>query len=145
MTAREKPMAEKRMMIMPADIVKKIDENRGDLSQAEFINFLIENQIKAEGTEKQAASREEILTLIESQLKEAANKQNYATREEIKAFEQDMKVLLKSCLDFFVSYGLELGEHSSKEEFEELSSKLEELENHLSSEGEGKEAKIKWK
>ncbi len=138
-------MAEKRMLILPTDIIKRIEENRGDLSQAEFINFLIENQLKAEGTEKPAASREEILTLIDSQLKEAAKKQHYATREEIQAFEQDIKVLLKSCLDFFVSYGLELGKHSPKEEFEELTSKLEELENNLNSEGESKEAKIKWK
>lgn len=133
------------MLILPTDIIKRIEENRGDLSQAEFINFLIENQLKAEGTEKPAASREEILTLIDSQLKEAAKKQHYATREEIQAFEQDIKVLLKSCLDFFVSYGLELGKHSPKEEFEELTSKLEELENNLNSEGESKEAKIKWK
>ena len=145
MTAREKSMAEKRMLIMPADIIKKIDENRGDLSQAEFINFLMENQLKANGNEKQAASREEILTLIDSQLKEAAQKQRYATREEIQAFEQDIKVLLKSCLDFFVSYGLELGKESPQAEFEELNSKLGELENHLNSEGESKEAKIKWK
>jgi hypothetical protein len=145
MTAREKSMAEKRMLIMPADIIKKIDENRGDLSQAEFINFLMENQLKANGNEKQAASREEILTLIDSQLKEAAKTQRYATREEIQAFEQDIKVLLKSCLDFFVSYGLELGKESPQAEFEELNSKLEELENHLNSEGESKEAKIKWK
>jgi hypothetical protein len=146
MTVREKGMADKRMLIMPAEIIKKIDENRGDLSQAEFINFLIDNQLKTDGTEKQAAaSREEILSLIDSQLKEAAKKQHYATREEIQAFEQDIKVLLKSCLDFFVSYGLELGKNSPQEEFEEISSKLSELENHLNSEGESKEARIKWK
>ena len=145
MTTREKGMAEKRMMIMPAEIVKRIDENRGDLSQADFINFLMDNQLKANGTEKEAASREEILALIDSQLKEAAKKQHYTTREELQAFEQDIKVLLKSCLDFFVSYGLELGKNSPQEEFEELSSKLEELENHLNSEGESKEARIKWK
>jgi hypothetical protein len=139
-------MAEKRMLILPAEVIKKIDENRGDLSQAEFINFLIENRFKEGGSgEKQSASREEILALIDSQLKEVAKKQQYATREEIKAFEQDIKVLLKSCLDFFLSYGLELGKNSPKEEFEELSSKLEELENDLNSEDEGKEAKIKWK
>lgn len=138
-------MAEKRMLILPAEVIKKIDDNRGDLSQASFINFLIENQLKGDGTEKQQAGREEILSLIDGQLKEAAKKQHYVTREEIQAFEQDIKSLLKSCLDFFVSYGLELGKQSPKAEFEELSSKLEELENHLNSEGESKEAKIKWK
>lgn len=138
-------MAEKRMLILPAEVIKKIDDNRGDLSQTEFINFLIENQLKGDGTEKQQAGREEILSLIDGQLKEAAKKQHYVTREEIQAFEQDIKSLLKSCLDFFVSYGLELGKQSPKAEFEELSSKLEELENHLNSEGESKEARIKWK
>jgi hypothetical protein len=138
-------MADKRMLILPADIIKKIDENRGDLSHAEFINFLIDNQLKTDVTEKQAASREEILTLVESQLKEVAKKQHFTTREDMQAFEQDIKVLLKSCLDFFVSYGLELGKNSPGEEFTELSNKLGELENHLNSEGESKEAKIKWK
>jgi polyhydroxyalkanoate synthesis regulator phasin len=138
-------MADKRMLILPLDIIKKIDENRGDLSQAEFINFLIDNQLKNNITEKQAASREEILALVESQLKEVAKKQHFTTREDMQAFEQDIKVLLKSCLDFFVSYGLELGKNSPDEEFQELTNKLGELENHLNSEGESKEAKIKWK
>jgi hypothetical protein len=138
-------MAEKRMLILPAEVIKRIDDNRGDLDQAEFINFLIENQLKGEGKEKQAVSREDILSLIDSQLKEEAKKQHYVTKEEIQSFEQDIKSLLKTFLDFFVSYGLELGKQSPKAEFEELSSKLEELENHLAPESESKEAKIKWK
>ncbi|HEY55570.1 MAG TPA: hypothetical protein G4N91_04795 [Dehalococcoidia bacterium] len=138
-------MAEKRMMILPADVIKKIDDNRGDLSQADFINFLVDNQLKGEVQDKQPVGKEEIISLIESQLKEEAKKQRYVTREEIKAFEQDIKSLLKTFLDFFVSYGLELGKKSPKAEFEELSSKLEELENHLAADGESKEAKIKWK
>jgi hypothetical protein len=38
-------MSDKRMMIVPAEIVNKINENRGDLSQAEFIEFLINDQL----------------------------------------------------------------------------------------------------
>ena len=64
-------MAEKRMMILPADVIKKIDDNRGDLSQADFINFLLDNQLKREDKEKQAVGKEEIISLIESQIKEA--------------------------------------------------------------------------
>ncbi len=56
-----------------------------------------------------------------------------------------MKKLIKSFLDFFVGYGLELGKQSPKTEFEELTSKLQELEDGLDSEGKGKEATIKWK
>ena len=115
-------MGEKRMLIMPAELIKKIDDNRGDMSQAEFVDFL-----------------------IDSQLKEEVKEQQYATKEEVHSFEQDIKKLLRSFLDFFVSYGLELGKQSPKTEFEEFANKLRELENHLAPEGKGKEAKIKWK
>jgi len=115
-------MPEKRMLIVPAELVRKIDENRGNMSQAEFIEFL-----------------------IDSQLKETPPGQQYATKEEIRSLELDIKKLLKSFVDFFVSYGLELGKHPAKAEFEELSSKLQELEEDTASEDSKKEAKIKWK
>jgi hypothetical protein len=118
-------MSDKRMLIVPAELIRQIDDNRGDLSQAEFINFLIENQLKEEPKKEKT--------------------QHYVTKEEFSAFEQDIKKLLRSSLDFFVGYGLELGKKPAKSEFEELSSKLHELENDLSSEGAGKEVKLKWK
>ena len=31
-------MSEKRMLVVDADLVKKIDENRGELSRSEFID-----------------------------------------------------------------------------------------------------------
>ncbi len=119
-------MPEKRMMIVPAELVRKIDENRGDMPQAEFIEFLIDGHLK-------------------ETVKEPAEEKKYATREEIRLFQEDIKQLLKNFLDFFVSYGLELGKQSPKTEFEELTSKLHELETDLVSEGEKKEATIKWK
>jgi hypothetical protein len=118
-------MAEKRMLIMPAELVKKIDDNRGDMSQAEFVEFLIDGQLNQKTKEH--------------------NDKHYATKEELYSLEQDIKKLLRTFLDFFVSYGLELGKQSPKTEFEELNSRLQELENDLASEGKGKEAKIKWK
>ena len=115
-------MPEKRMLIVPAELGRRIDENRGDMSQAEFIDFL-----------------------IDSQLKEGPKGQQYATKEEIRSLELDIKKLLKSFVDFFVSYGLELGKHPAKTEFEELSSKLQGLEEDMGSENSKGEAKIKWK
>ena len=115
-------MAEKRMLIVPAELVKKIDENRGDMTQAEFINLLIDGQLKKETKEPQ-----------------------YATKEEVYALEQDIKKLLKSFLDFFVNYGLELGKHSPEDEFEELTGKLKGLQKDLDSDSEEKKATIKWK
>lgn len=117
-------MSEKRMLIVPVELVKKIDDNRGDLSQAEFIDFLIDSQLKQEAKERE--------------------RKEYVTKEEIRSFEQDIKKLLRSFLDFFVTYGLELGKQSPKAEFEELSRRLRELEDDLASEDKGKEAKIKW-
>jgi len=118
-------MAEKRMLIVPAELVKKINDNRGDMSQAEFIEFLIDSQLNQKTKER--------------------DEKQYATKEELHSLEQDIKKLLRTFLDFFVSYGLEMGKQSPKTEFEELSSRLQQLENELDSEGKGKEAKIKWK
>ncbi len=115
-------MAEKRMLIMPAELVKKIDDNRGDMSQAEFINFLIDSQLKKETKEPQ-----------------------YATKEEVYYFEQDMRKLLRSFLDFFINYGLELGKESPETEFGELTSKLQGLQKDLDSDSEKGKATIKWK
>ena len=39
-------MSEKRMLIVDAELVKKVDDNRGDMGRSEFINFLIESQLK---------------------------------------------------------------------------------------------------
>ncbi len=115
-------MPEKRMLIVPAGLAKKIDDNRGDMTQAEFIGFL-----------------------IDTQLKEEIKEQQYVTKEELHSFKQDMRRLLKNFLDFFVSYGLEIGKESPKTEFDELTSRLKELEDDLASEDTGKEATIKWK
>ena len=39
-------MSEKRMLIVDAELVKRIDDNRGDLGRSEFIDFIIESQLK---------------------------------------------------------------------------------------------------
>ena len=128
-------MAGKRMLIVPTELVKKIEENRGDMSQAEFIDFLIDSQLKEDATEQKYVTKEDI--------------HSYATKEEIRSFEQDMKNLFRSFLDFFVGYGLELGKKSPNTEFEELTSKLQGLEKDLESDTdtdtEKKKATIKWK
>jgi hypothetical protein len=118
-------MAERKILVLPAELVKRIDENRGDLSQADFIETLIDSQFKE---------------------KEKPGETKYATREEVQAFEEDMKQLLRSFLDFFVAYGLDLGKQSSAGEFEELTSKLKGLQKDIGSDNDkGGKATIKWK
>ena len=122
-------MGEKRMLIVPAEVVKRIDENRGDMGQAEFIDFLINSRLTEETEEKKDTTKEP----------------EYVTKDEIRSLEKDIKKLLRNFLDFFVSYGLELGKQSPKTEFEELISRLQGLEKELGSDSEKGKAAIKWK
>ena len=97
-------MSEKRMLIVDAEVVRKVDENRGDMNRSDFINFLIDNCIK-----------------------EDSGKQSYTTKEEFNQFQQGTRELLRNFLEFFISYGLELGKHPEDKTFEELSQKLQNL------------------
>jgi hypothetical protein len=101
-------MADKRMLIVDEETLNKIDQNRGDMSRAEFIKFLISNQL----------GEEESATAISPQ---------YVDREEFQEFTQGMKDLLKRFLDFFISYGLELGQEPKDGTFSELVQKLQTL------------------
>ncbi|MCD6567214.1 MAG: hypothetical protein J7K94_00500 [Dehalococcoidia bacterium] len=100
-------MSEKRMLIVDAELVKRVEENRGDMSYSEFINFLIDKQLKGE----------------------VKNQDDIVTREEFHQFQEGAKELLRSFLDFFINYGLELGKQPRDEEFEQLTQKLRALSN----------------
>jgi len=101
-------VADKRMLIIDAEVVKKIDENRGDMSSSEFINFLIDAQFREEGV---------------------GNHNNYVDKEEFRQFALGMKELLRNFLEFFLSYGLELGKQPQDKTFQDLSQKLQALGN----------------
>ena len=96
-------MPEKKMLIVDSDIARKIDENRGDMSISHFIGFL-----------------------IDSQLKQDVNGRNdgHVTKEEFRQFEQGIRELLRNFLEFFLSYGLELGKQPTDSELDKLSQKL---------------------
>jgi hypothetical protein len=113
-------MAEKRMLILTAELVQKIDENRGDLNRAEFIETLLNDQFK----------------------EETKSSNSYATKEELLALETDLKTLFKNFIEFFVNYGLEFGKNSR--ELKEITSKLGVLDVDVDSEME-KKATIRWK
>ena len=102
-------MSDKRMLIVDAEVVKKIEENRGDMSCSEFLNFLIDAQFREEGG--------------------GGNHINYVDKEEFRQFAMGMKELLRNFLEFFLSYGLELGKQPQDKTFQELSHKLQALGN----------------
>jgi hypothetical protein len=99
-------MPEKRMLIVDSDVIRKIDENRGDMSISDFISFLIDGQLKQDVN---------------------GRNNDHITKEEFRQFEQGIRELLRNFLEFFLSYGLELGKQPSDRELEKLSQKLRAL------------------
>ena len=101
-------MAEKRMLIVDAEVARRVDENRGEMGYSEFINFLIDSQLKEETGSQNYVD-------------------NYVDREEFRQYAQGMRELLRNFLEFFLSYGLALGKQPQDKTFEELSQKLQAL------------------
>ena len=66
-------MSEKRMLILDANVARRIDENRGDMNISDFINFLIDSQFNQGGKDQNG---------------------NHVTKEEFQQFEQGIRELL---------------------------------------------------
>jgi len=103
-------MTEKRMLIVDEDVINIIDENRGDMTRSEFISFMINSQLSENGASGNSSKNV-----------------NYIDREEFQEFAQGMRDLLRRFLDFFISYGMELGEEPKDNTFNELVQKLQTL------------------
>jgi hypothetical protein len=101
-------MTEKRMLIIDANVAKLIDENRGDMSLSEFLTLLINSQLKKETSSSLPSG-------------------SHVTKEEFHQFEQGIRELLRNFLEFFLSYGLELGKQNSEQELDKLGQKLQTL------------------
>ncbi|AGG06835.1 hypothetical protein [Dehalococcoides mccartyi] len=136
-------MSDKRMLIVPAELVRRIDENRGDLSQADFLNYLIDSQLGGESRKENGISNQEFEALKQDVKKLLEKSNKSASREELVSFQEDTKKLLKSFVDFFGGYGLELGKGSSAMSDLEALSKLGSTGSK--DETPGGEVKLKWK
>ncbi len=99
-------MSEKRMLILDTDTVQKIEENRGDMSVSEFINFIIDSHFEHTARPEQS---------------------NLVTKDELQQFEEGIRDLLRSFMEFFLSYGLEIGKQPTDGELDRLSLKLQGL------------------
>ena len=109
-------MPEKRMLIVDAELSKRIEDNRGDMSVSEFVNFLIDSQFKRTSTGVSGPSN------------------NHVTKEEFKQFETGIRELLRNFLEFFLSYGLELGKQTPDKELDKLTQKLQSIGLHAKQE-----------
>ena len=90
------------IMVVKDDVVKQIDDNRGEMNRTEFVNYL-----------------------IQCQLKDKLNQQNCISREEFKYFTRQMTDLLHNFLQFFVSYGMSMNQGQLDENVQRLNQQLE--------------------
>jgi hypothetical protein len=90
------------IMVVKEDVVKQIDEHRGEMNRTEFVNYL-----------------------IQCQLKEHSNQKDYITKEEFQQFTSQMMELLHNFLQFFISYGMTAGSGQPELDIQELSQQLE--------------------
>ena len=90
------------IMVVKEDIVKQVDENRGEMNRTEFVNYL-----------------------IQCQLKERLNQKKCVTKEEFQYYTRQMMDLLHNFLEFFVSYGMAMGKGQLDEDIQSLNKQLE--------------------
>jgi len=90
------------IMVVKEDIVKQIDDHRGEMNRTEFVNYLIQYQ-----------------------LKEKLNQKKSVTREEFQYFTRQMTDLLHNFLQFFVSYGMTMGKGQLDADVQALNKQLE--------------------
>jgi hypothetical protein len=92
------------IMVVKEDIVKQIDDNRGEMNRTEFVNYLIQCQLKDHGSQKKSVSR-----------------------EEFQAYTRQMTDTLHNFLKFFVSYGMSMGKALQDADVQALNKQLESL------------------
>ena len=90
------------IMVVKQDVVKQIDQNRGEMNRTEFVNYL-----------------------IQCQLKECSEPSRYVTREEYQGFARQITELLHDFLEFFVSYGMAMGRGLREGDIQSLSQQLQ--------------------
>jgi len=92
------------IMVIKDDVVKQIDENRGELNRTEFVNHL-----------------------IHCQLQDCYSNSNYVAKDEFRQYTNQITELLHNFLQFFVSYGMSMGRENPATNLQALNLKLEQF------------------
>jgi hypothetical protein len=92
------------IMVVKDDVVRQIDEHRGELTRTEFVNYL-----------------------IQCQLREQQGRQDYVSAAEFKEFSRQMSELVYNFLQFFISYGMTVGPAHQDLDLQQLGAQLETL------------------
>ena len=135
-------MPEKRMLIVDAELIQRIDENRNDMTRVEFLQFLLDSYLKKEARSEEPPRgdlnqfRDEIKDLLkglaaDSHASKDGRGDEYVTREELQLFQEGIRDLLRSFLDFFLTYSLEMGKEPQDSEFQQFTERLHALDRSV--------------
>lgn len=114
-------MTEKRgVLVLGQNLIDRIDDTRGDLSRAEFIDFCIDRSLEQFMTEGKERREKRPIEPAPYHDEEAA----FATRDEFEEFRRGITDLLGTFLDFYISFGLELGRSRGAEDLEQMRKRL---------------------
>ncbi len=87
-------MLGKKILVLNDAVTKIIDEKRGDMERAEFIELCVNNCFgDDEVMPQQQLTKDEPI---------------YATKADMEDFKRSIKDILEAFLDFYISFGLEL-------------------------------------
>jgi hypothetical protein len=107
-------VTEKRILVVDADLLTKIDESRGELGRSEFLNILYKSQFDAD-------------------IPDTAKPVEYVSHTEFQEFTEGIKELMRNFLEFALSYGVEMGKQPANDgTFAEISRKLKFMGQKLS-------------
>jgi hypothetical protein len=90
------------LMVVKEDIVKQIDEHRGEMNRTEFVNYL-----------------------IQCQMKEQLNQKNSISKEEFQQYKRQTLELMRNMLEIFISSGMSMDVSQHSEDIQTLSQQLE--------------------
>jgi hypothetical protein len=135
-------VSERRMLVVDAELIDRIDANRNDMSRTEFLEFLMDSYLKRDSKAEESPhrgdahqAREEVKDLLKALLADSQRKESkpddLVHREELNQFYDGIRDLMRSFLDFFVTYGLEMGREPQDTEFQQLSQKLQALDRSM--------------
>jgi len=135
-------VSERRILIVDAELIDKIDANRNDMSRTEFLSFLMDSYLRREARADDVVhhgdahpAREEIKDLLKALVADSHRKEvkldDYVTREELQQVHDGIRDLLRSFLDFFVTYGPGDRPAAQDSEFQQLSQKLQALDRSM--------------
>ncbi len=117
--AFDEPTQDKGIMIIPAKLLRIIDQSRDTLSRVEFVEVCIDTLLKQ--GEVSGIAPEEVGTAKGAKVEESVS------RQEFEEFKRGIKNLQRAYIDLLLAFNLEPAARGSTEEREQLTQRVKRL------------------